>query len=527
MTGYAIGNRLVIFVSILIFLSPTISNAENLHGFVPDPIDLEEILSRVQGLTLNPGSVASGPVPFVAEEPADPPQTWTFIFYDDADFTLAYDPWEDFRIHAHAGNNLQVLVLRDTNADVCRLYQLVGQDTYQVLENWGEVDMGDPTTLANLLIYAKTNFPADRYALAVYDHGGGWYGSCYDVTNGGWMTMDEMASGLAAAGGLDLLMFTAPCLMGALESVHELRDVLDVYIGSEELSGYVDWRIVMNPFCTLLDNSAALTTEEIAAQTLDMVMDNAIPEYRESIAMGATKASATGAVVDAVHDFAAYCLGNHSGLRTELTAALAATTRFGELFGYDREEVDLGDFVDQALARITDPVARQYLTEIHDSLDAAVVAVVNGVSLPRVHGLSIVFPETEAQTNDQYANVALDLTDNTYWDEFISWHLTGDRPSGVPTSTDLKMVLSCGPNPAPWATRIQFSLPAQDRATLRVYDLGGRLVRTLCDDVMAEGPHTMTWTGRSDDGREQASGIYLMLLESGDRRATGKTVLVR
>jgi Clostripain family len=527
MTGNGIRPLSMLIVSTLIFLSPAVSTATTLHGLVPDPIELQEILEWAQARGQQSVTAMTPLSPIIAAEPADPPQTWTFLFYDDADFSYAFDPWEDFRVDAHGGDNLQVLVLRDTNAEPARLYQLDALHNYSIVAEWGEVDMGDPTTMANLLIYAKTNFPADRYAMAVYDHGSGWYGACVDVTNGGWMTMDEMASGLAAAGGLDLLMFTAPCLMGSLEAVHELRDVVDVYIGSEELSGYVDWRGMLGTFCTLLDDSSAFSTEEIASQTLDMIVANSVPEYLETVAMGAVKASATGAIVDAVHDFAYYCLVNHTSLKPEVAAALDATLRFGEIFAYDREEVDLGDFTDQALARIADPIARQYLTDIRLALDAAVIDVATGSSMTSAHGLSIVFPETIAQTNENYAAVALDMTDHTYWDEFIAWRLTDDPPSGVPVDDALNLTVSCGPNPSPWTTRIRFSLPIQDRATLRVFDVAGRLVRTICDDVMVEGPHTLTWSGRSDDGREQSSGIYLMLLESGNRKATAKAMLVR
>lgn len=521
--------RLLIITAFLNLLAFTPASATGPHGYFPDPVHLQEILSQVQigEKASHPGVDFDRLPPLPAAEPADPPQTWTYLFYDDADFTYAFDPWSDFGADAHGGDNVNVLVLRDTNADSARLYSLDAQHNYQLLENWGELDMGDPTTVALLLIYAKTHFPADRYAMAVYDHGGGWYGSCVDVTNAGWLTMDDMAAGLAAGGGLDLLMFTAPCLMGSLEAVHELRDVLDIYIGSEELAGYVDWNGAMDEFCTLLDNSAGLTTEEVGAQTLEILVDNSIPEYFESVAMGVTKASATSAIVEAVHDFAYYCLSHPTELKTEVAAALEATTRFGELFAIDREEVDLGDFADQALARISDPIARQHLTAIKDALDVAVVAMIKGSSEPRAQGLSIVFPETEAQVNDNYDDVALDMTDHTYWDEFIFWRLTDELPSGVPSGPALDLSLTCGPNPAPWTTQIRFSLPRRDQTTLRVFDLAGRLVATVCNDVLVEGPHSLTWDGKGDDGVEQASGVYLMRLESANRQATAKVMLVR
>jgi len=47
--------------------------------------------------------------------------------------------------------------------------------------------------------------------------------------------------------------------MGALESAYEMRNCVDIYIGSEDLSGYMYWNSIMGDICDLLDDSAALT----------------------------------------------------------------------------------------------------------------------------------------------------------------------------------------------------------------------------------------------------------------------------
>jgi hypothetical protein len=53
--------------------------------------------------------------------------------------------------------------------------------------------------------------------------------------------MHDMQEALSKNGGVDFVLFTAPCLMGAIESVYELRNCAKVYIGSENLSGYCWW----------------------------------------------------------------------------------------------------------------------------------------------------------------------------------------------------------------------------------------------------------------------------------------------
>lgn len=82
------------------------------------------------------------------------------------------------------------------------------------------------------------------------------------------------------------------------------------------------------------------------------------------------------------------------------------------------------------------------------------------------------------------------------------------------------------PNPFNPVTRIRFELPAASKAELRVFDVSGRVVKTLVDLPMDAGQHTVVWNGRSDAGRSVASGIYFYRLEAGDFVATRKMVLL-
>ena len=52
--------------------------------------------------------------------------------------------------------------------------------------------MGDYQTLSYFINYGKQNYPADRYLLWIYNHGGGWKGACMDDTNNDpLLTMDD------------------------------------------------------------------------------------------------------------------------------------------------------------------------------------------------------------------------------------------------------------------------------------------------------------------------------------------------
>jgi hypothetical protein len=84
------------------------------------------------------------------------------------------------------------------------------------------------------------------------------------------------------------------------------------------------------------------------------------------------------------------------------------------------------------------------------------------------------------------------------------------------------------PNPFNPRTTIAFSVPASAQpVSLRIYDLRGRQVRALVDEVLAAGQHRVTWDGRDDRDRPLASGIYTYTLTRAGERLTRKMLLVR
>lgn len=76
-----------------------------------------------------------------------------------------------------------------------------------------------------------------------------------------------------------------------------------------------------------------------------------------------------------------------------------------------------------------------------------------------------------------------------------------------------------GPNPANPQAKLVYVLPqsagTQYGVKLRIYDVTGRLVRSLVDGNQAAGPHTAVWNGTDDAGRGVASGHYYARLDAG------------
>ena len=84
------------------------------------------------------------------------------------------------------------------------------------------------------------------------------------------------------------------------------------------------------------------------------------------------------------------------------------------------------------------------------------------------------------------------------------------------------------PNPTTRSTVIRFQIPVKTSVSLKVYDVTGRLVRTLTRAQSLEpGVYTVEWDGRSDRGLRVPSGVYFYRLVTEGYRATRKLVWVR
>ncbi|MCR5085544.1 MAG: hypothetical protein K6A65_08610, partial [Succinivibrionaceae bacterium] len=182
---------------------------------------------------------------------------WNIMLYLDGDNDLELAALADLLEIEHAlPGNVEVIALVDRsiehNSKVfggwtgTRLYRLrrgnypdideirkVRTDQYppqpaaELLEDWGEADMADPATLERFIRRAA-RFPAKRYALVPWDHGGGWISMLSDNDGGQgkpgntYMSSDDFARAAANASAVlprkrfDLVVFDM-CLMGQLD----------------------------------------------------------------------------------------------------------------------------------------------------------------------------------------------------------------------------------------------------------------------------------------------------------------------
>ncbi len=82
------------------------------------------------------------------------------------------------------------------------------------------------------------------------------------------------------------------------------------------------------------------------------------------------------------------------------------------------------------------------------------------------------------------------------------------------------------PNPFNPETTIQFELPMNSAVSLKIYDLQGRLVKTLANREMPAGAHKIVWDGRDNGGALVSSGVYIYRMEAGNFVESHKMLLI-
>jgi len=118
--------------------------------------------------------------------------------------------------------------------------------------------------------------------------------------------------------------------------------------------------------------------------------------------------------------------------------------------------------------------------------------------------------------------------DGFHFDDFLAEGLRESDPgTGVDTPLLASRLRGAYPNPFNPTTKIAYTSARAGHVTLAVYDVTGRLVRTLVDGHVGVGEHVALWDGRGDDGVRVASGVYFARFSGDEVVDTTKLMLVK
>ena len=83
------------------------------------------------------------------------------------------------------------------------------------------------------------------------------------------------------------------------------------------------------------------------------------------------------------------------------------------------------------------------------------------------------------------------------------------------------------PNPFNPTTEVRFSLAQAGQVEVAIYDVNGRLVKTLVDSKMEAGLHSAVWDGTNDRGNKVGSGVYWSKMKTATYTSNKQMVILK
>ena len=280
-------------------------------------------------------------------------------------------------------------------------------------------NMGSPETLAMFMQYTCENFPAERYSLIMWNHGGGSIGGiCNDMISSDELSMQDIAlafqsSPFAEDHKLAWIGFDA-CIMGSAEVAATMAPFAEYMVASEEFEPGTGW-----DYAFLKD----LTVREPAAETGKRIADL----YIAACSQSRTNANYTMSCIDLTRlDTMAENLDNYMRSITvgqDSFADLSRARRGMLSFGRDEETpdndydlIDLGGMVE---GLSTDDNADQ-MELVQKALQDCVVVSLSTNNDQDVSGLTLYFPYYNKNMYYLYRNVYPDLTLSDGYADFVA-----------------------------------------------------------------------------------------------------------
>jgi hypothetical protein len=384
----------------------------------------------------------------------------------------------------------------------------------------GNRNLGDPATLTEFIRWAAQTYPAKRFALVLWNHGGGWMGGFQDETSADDLTLREIHDGIRAAGiFLDVVDFDA-CLMGMYEIAAELSDVAAYVVASEEVEPGCG-----NPYHEILGALTAnpswggralatATVDEYIAWYGSAAVD---PGCRLDVTKAALDLSRAGVLHERLSAFATALEAERRAKRSTILALFGASQAFH--FPFFRDVVDLAERV--AASSLSQP-AREAATALVAAVAGADGIVIrNGVleqtginDLSGAHGLSVFAPDlVDAQTYpgllQTYVTSLTWRQRQSAWSLFLERLLGTDGTYGVPASGRVRLR---------WFANQAGTVPGDANVDLWLIDPSNALYGPLLGRVTPNGTFSpeSTVAGASQESftwADQVSpGSYLFLV---------------
>lgn len=266
-------------------------------------------------------------------------------------------------------------------------YRVTDTGLERLESDLGARPMTAPDTLRDFVSYCADRYPANRYALIFWDHGGGsltGYGYDQVFPQEGSMSIDEIDAALSGAGvTFDWIGFDA-CLMATLETAYMSNRHADYLIASEETEPGIGW--YYTDWLTALSVDPSMSTPDIGRRIID--------SFTTKCAQETPRDTTTLSLIDLVAlnngvDGAFRAFASASDAQLDLDYKVVSDAR-GNAREFSKSKLDQVDLIDLA-QNIDSPEARTLI----DALGQCILYNRTSANITRAHGISIYFPYDE------------------------------------------------------------------------------------------------------------------------------------
>lgn len=380
---------------------------------------------------------------------------WTVLVYMAADNSLVQAGLRDLNEMETAvlSNKVNVVVQIDRAAgdgndwNHARRYLVQPDDNASVIHSpvlaeLGEVNMGEGETLADFVRWGIASYPANQYALVMWDHGAGWGGIATDNSRSDRLSLAELAqgvrAGLQAAGvdKLDVVAFDA-CLMGQLDVFAAVQPLAEFAVGSEELTPGQGW-----DYEAVLAHLAANSGQNGRSFAQQLVGDfMAGYEQEPFVTMSAVDLALLPALSHAVEQLAAQLVADSRFAASAVADARSGAETYAGVYAEEAERhgaVDLHHFAAILAQRHGDEAVAAAAGEVMGAVAQAVVASERGDGLPYGRGVAIYFPRNGRFYNESYAQ----MSHLPQWDRFLTQYYEASGAETAVPSVEIVNVAS-------------------------------------------------------------------------------------
>ena|GEM_PF-1106701 len=360
---------------------------------------------------------------------------WTIMVYLDGDNDLEEYAINDFLEISEVGSdeNINIVVQFDriggfytdirygnwTESNRFYITKGMTPERENAINDWGdgtggrEVNMGDPNTLKDFINWAKKNYPAKKYALILWNHGGGWkslsvFGNkvkkknpvkevCYDDTSNDYLSIKEVREAISD-NYIDLIGFDA-CLMGMIEVATEINGFCYVMVASEESETISGWSY--NNFLLNLKNNPNVSPEELCL----FIVNSSSQETMAGIKMN--KISELNQILNSILQS---IMNSNDWLNVILSRE---NTR-----KFDVDFLDIYHFFENYYLQTENSQIKNYIESFRSVFSEVIICDNN--TEDNAYGLSIYFPSYSSEIDPLYNENTILFAKETLWDEFLN-----------------------------------------------------------------------------------------------------------